>query len=195
MIFEYAEWAEYRGLTEPSEFRQQFDIIMPAVQNLIENYLGYKLEYATHTELIDGTDAAFVNVSNVPVYTVVGMTADDMAVDLSELVIDKYAGDVKFRGGLLFDYFPGANVFSEGIANIEVTYTAGYTSGISGGIDTIPAQIKFAAWQLLDSKLNNRGMDLRVQARGQGNENVTYRSGLQIDEEIRSLLRPFRKTV
>lgn len=83
---------------------------------IVNGYIGYNPELHTSTKKMDGTGCNLLNIQDAPIVTVVSLTVDGVPVDSASYVIrDEY---IILLGGL---------IFTPGIANVEVTYSAGFS--------------------------------------------------------------------
>jgi len=122
----------------------------------VKAYLGYDIEQATYTEQVyDGTGDYYLYPRHVPVTTFTKLEVfeglnDDNTEDWEEWTVA--AGDfdrmVIINGYILY---MGSVVFPEGIQNVRLAYTAGYTSA------TLPDDIQAACKELMILKY--KGID------------------------------------
>jgi len=116
------------------------NLLIPAADAAIENYVGYSLSYQENiVETFDGDDSEDLFVKRAPIISVASVVEDDVTLvsgNLNDYVVYKALGLIK-RTGL--QYWS-----AQRLQNITVTYTAGYSDSEVSAED-IPNDIKFVS--------------------------------------------------
>ena len=206
-IVTVAEWKVYRGYPD-TRFDATLAVVIPQVQAEMERYCSRMFDSATYeSELIDGTGTRVIHTRHWPILSVseirvdpgYGQTAtvvpaSSYRVDTSE---DSYGritltGDV--RGTMLFGgdngYTYGRSrspCWTPGYHNIQIDYNAGYSG------NTMPDDLKRAAFVLIDNHLAARGASIDVQSAANGAVNKTYRTAAERMAAYEQLIGPFRR--
>ena len=83
---------------------------------IVNGYIGYDPELHTTTKKMDGTGCNLLNILDAPIVSVISLSVDGVPVDSASYVVrDEY---IILLGGLMFN---------PGTANIEITYSAGFS--------------------------------------------------------------------
>lgn len=176
----------YLGITSASE-DDFLDLVVAGVDQLFESLSNRRLESETYTDqVVDGTGTPRLYLPNHPVTAVSEVRVSDAPIAgvnnssefdsttiwtlHDEFEIDSLAEDEDNRGLLLAVY----GNWPRGIKNIQVTYTAGYT--------TIPADIKLAAYQIAARIRNGRTRGGEIRSERMGDESYEL-----FDETSRSI--------
>lgn len=116
------------------------NLLIPAADSAIENYVGYSLLYqADIVETFDGDDSENLFVKRAPIISVASIVEDDVTLiagNTNDYVVYKGLGLIK-RTGL--QYWS-----AQRLQNITVTYTAGYSDSEVTAED-IPNDIKYVS--------------------------------------------------
>lgn len=110
--------------------------IIPIVEDVIRDYLGYDVDYATHTETMSGNQTRELFLEQRPVIAVTSVTEDDSTLE--------YGNQKDFL------WYENGRIRRIGTRwsfahpdNIVVTYTAGYDTGGGYGLP-LPRAFKVA---------------------------------------------------
>jgi len=143
-------------------------------QDIIEKYLDRNIEQANYTEKHDGGNQ-FVFLKNYPVSSITSVKEDDIILDSSEYGFTET--------GIL--YLKDRN-FSEGIQNIEVSYTAGYSE--------IPDSLKRALTIVVQNLIAYavRPTDLPT-SQGMEGMSVNYSKDEILTDAVKKILNPFKR--
>lgn len=123
--------------------------LIPLVEDAIREYVGYDVDYNTHTELFSGNQTRELFLEQAPVLSVTSVTEDDTVLE--------YGNDKDFL------WYENGRIRRIGSRwsfarpdNISITYTAGYDTGGGTG-RTLPRAFKYvtarAAARALESAL------------------------------------------
>tara|TARA_B100000029_G_scaffold382762_1_gene378082 strand:- start:7297 stop:7950 length:654 start_codon:yes stop_codon:yes gene_type:complete len=96
--------------------------IIPIVEDVINDYLGYTADYGTHTEYMDGNQTRELFLENMPILAVTSVKEDGTTLTHGnqEDYLWYENGRLRRIGSRWSFAYPN---------NIEVTYTAGYDTG------------------------------------------------------------------
>ena len=204
-IITTTEYKAYRGISDTA-FDAVLAVLIPAVQERVEDYCSRKFDSASYTENISGDGSQTLITKHWPITAITSITV----VSGSTSTILTAATDYKasealaatiyrmpFNGSIGFggisewgDPIRGGVIsprWVEGHENIEVQYTGGYTSG------TMPASLKLTMYELVDEELDRRGDSWRAAAVGEGAETKTMRAAPDIAQRWRDMLAPYRR--
>jgi len=123
--------------------------IIPLIDDAIREYVGYDVDYATHTETFSGNQTRELFLEQRPVIAVTSVVEDGNTLEYgNQKDFTWYAnGRIRRIGSRWSFAYPD---------NITVTYTAGYDTGGGYGI-TLPNAFKYvsarASARLLESQL------------------------------------------
>lgn len=106
------------GATETAPRGALLAAIGAGVQAAIEKRIGRTMEPVLYTDILDGNGRRMLYLPHDPIVSVTSATLDDSVLDLVDRVI------VRDRAGLVFT---DGSLWTEGIGNVEVAYTAGYS--------------------------------------------------------------------
>ena len=123
--------------------------LIPLVEDAIREYVGYDVDYNTHTELFSGNQTRELFLQQAPVLSITSITEDDTVLE--------YGNDKDFL------WYENGRIRRIGSRwsfarpdNISITYTAGYDTGGGTG-RTLPRAFKYvtarAAARALESAL------------------------------------------
>ena len=143
-------------------------------QDIIEKYLDRNIEQANYTEKYDGGNQ-FIFLKNYPVSSITSVKEDDITLDSSEYGFTET--------GIL--YLKDRN-FSEGIQNIEVSYTAGYSE--------IPDSLKRALTIVVQNLIAYavRPTDLPT-SQGMEGASINYSKDEILTDAVKKILNPFKR--
>ena len=163
-----ADYKAYAGITA-STWDTQLGVILTAAQKTMERYCNCdSLEAAAYTEYHDGQVSELVVVRNVPINSVtsvilVSVDGSETTVDSDDYTYNSLTGVISFkrpsRGLVSYDdwgypegYGDGVSPnFGYGFRNVKVTYNGGHSS--------VPADLKFALYRLMDYMFATAGKD------------------------------------
>ena len=143
-------------------------------QDIIEKYLDRHIEQANYTEKYDGGNQ-FIFLKNYPVSSISSVKEDDITLDSSEYGFTET--------GIL--YLKDRN-FSEGIQNVEVSYTAGYSE--------IPDSLKRALTIVVQNLIAYavRPTDLPT-SQGMEGMSINYSKDEILTDAVKEILKPFKR--
>lgn len=104
----------YKGSQDDDELL--LDIYINSAINIIEDYLGYTLASADYVLYLSGLDSDRILIPVYPVTEITSLTIDDVDYDIEDFTIS----------GKWLISNDGSRVFTEGLNNIKVEFTAGY---------------------------------------------------------------------
>ena len=110
--------------------------LIPLVEDVIREYLGYEVDYGTHTELFSGNQTRELFLSERPVIAVTSVVEDGTTLTYGnqEDYLWYENGRIRRIGSRWSFAYPD---------NISVTYTAGYDTGGGYGV-ALPRAFKVA---------------------------------------------------
>lgn len=115
MIVTVAQFEEYSGSFQ-ADNELLFEAYIQTAQEVVEDFLGYKLEAEDRDLVISGTDTDAVLLGTKAVNSITSVTADGVAADVSAAHVN---GEVL--------YIPDF-IFPAGYRNIKVSANCGYTA-------------------------------------------------------------------
>lgn len=125
------------------EIDAQLEGYLASAQQIVEDYLGYKLEEKTYTRRYSGTDEWKLYLDVLPIKAVTSLTVNNEAIAVSEVGIeDDYIFSIN-----------GMNIFRRGVDNIVVGFTAGYSDEIADIIKTTILRIAALLWSEQDGNI------------------------------------------
>jgi len=138
--------------------------VISNVSKLIKNYCGRDLVSTSYTEYYNGNGKRHLRVKQYPITEITEINDDDDNVwdSTTEIVLTDVLYSSKTSGAELANLGIVAlrdNVFSLGLANIKISYTAGYSS--------IPSDLELAAKRLVGANLKEgkeNGLVISVQS-------------------------------
>lgn len=208
-IITASDYKTYKGISA-STYDAQLAVVIPAIQELAEDYCDRLFDSASRTEKHNGTDFPVLVLRNTPVTTltsisIIAADGTSTTVDADTYTFDANSGVVKFQPASYAavttndwgtvecgDTWKPSPRFEAGHQNVSVVYTGGYTSG------TMPANLKFSMYQAVDIALGRaRGGvgvgDFRRQDLGDYSEE---RFGLEeAAKAIEQLFNTFRRII
>ena len=187
-------WKTYRGVADTT-----YDAVVASaiavVQDKIERFLGFAVDSATYTDQPhDGTGTETLYLNAYPVTAVSAVKILSNSGTTTTLASSEYRADlntyntgkiVRLSGGFGWPEDGCGAVWPEGFQNILVTYTAGWA--------TIPDDLQYAAWVLIDTVLAGQGVDVFAMQTTEGNETRAARSAEDALQIYRQLLGPYRR--
>lgn len=203
-----SEWKDYRGYPD-TRFDSALAAVIPMVQAEMERYCSRKFDLADYEGHIDGTGTPVIYTRHWPIVAVSEVRIDPgsggtpQALDPSAYEVDTSeestgrivrtgsGGNALYGdpGGISFSRGP-VNAWPTGYRNVQIDYTAGYTSA------TVPADLKEAALILIDHRLAQRGgASIDQASTAQGASNVTYRTAAERMAAYEALIGRFRRAV
>lgn len=132
MIVQLEDFKKYTGVYDDDENYQS--LYLDSALNIIENYLGYKLETgAPLIQVFSGDGSNKLSLRAKPILSVLAITTSEFngvpeVLTSGQFITLTNDSDIK--------------TFPKGTDNITVTYTAGYDE------DTLPAIIKLTAFRI-----------------------------------------------
>jgi len=143
----------------------------------MQTYLNRDLVPTTYaSELRDGTGTSSLMLASFPITQVTSVLINGTALDLSKFIFDNYLL-IRTDGG----------VFTRGLRNIAVSYTAGY---LAVPDDMVQACVELVAWRY---KEKERVGQSTVAFTSSG-QNVTYQTA-DVPADVKTLLNNYRKVV
>lgn len=111
--------------------------LVTAASLAVENYLGRTILSASYVAVMDGNGASLLPLPQYPITAISYVKINGLAQKVTSSFAD---GGYSFRGRSV--YFPGeGNVFKCGLGNVEVSYTAGFS--------TVPTDIDQAVCEVV----------------------------------------------
>lgn len=182
-----AEYKTYAGIGVTT-YDARLDVLIPAVQQMIEGYTGRLFDTATFTEYLDGHDTDVLTVRNPPIASITSITSYATPTDTG-VVLDSSlytfntdeSGVIRFQPSGFdqtnwgrFDSeqdesyrrFRQSPQFWRGFRNWKVIYVGGY--GSSPAAATMPLKLKLALYKLVTIELNTTGSDLTLKSENLG---------------------------
>jgi hypothetical protein len=196
-------WADYktwRGLAG-SDYDTVGGVVLTQAEAVAARAVGVdSLEANDYTETLDGSGTRTVWVRNFRVNSVAsvkmlnadGTTASTLTT--SEYSFNEWgafqrvtsAGAQDDWSGVRRRAWPSHSVWPDGFQNIEIAYNAGYAAA--------PDDLKLAIYKLIDTVLQNRGVDEITQvASGPGTLGIQLADVAQREDSVRLLLAGFRR--
>lgn len=171
---------EYLGITDTASDTLLTDLLA-RLQVAAETYLDRKIEQATYTEQYDGDETDRLITLQWPIISVTSVHDDqDRAFGAATLIATADYVLYKDRGIIRLDGL----VFSSGIQNIKVVYTAGYA--------TVPADLAQALIELIADRFRqkeNQGLEsLSI-----GAYSVSF-TGEDLPDEVKATFDAYRRT-
>lgn len=158
------------------------NLLIPAASRAIEKACDRTFNEATYADdRYSGNWQRTLQLRNYPVITFTGIWDDSARVFASSSLIDSVNYSVDNETGQV--ELDGL-IFSKGVRNIKVSYTAGYT--------TIPADLELIAIKLVSFLYNKRFSD-GASSESIGEGSVTYEAS--IPKDIQDSLVPWVKQV
>src|SRR5574337_306541 len=149
--------------------------LIPAASTMIQDVLGRVFASTWFDEIYDGNNSAKLIVVNYPVTAVSSVTIDGDVIPVSTGVkVNGYSFNV-------FSIFLRGYIFTQGLQNVEVNYTAGYT--------TTPYDVEQECIRLV-SLMYKQKERIGVSGKGIGPEHISYDLKDQADK-IKTNLRHY----
>ena len=179
-IAEYKVWNPAHGASDA-----ELTVMLGVAEAAIQRYCGRTFTSATFTDVVNGTGTEALVVRNPPITSITsiksvdndGTAGDAWATSSYKLASDDSGvihrlpygrpGRIQFDsfGAMAGSGYQSAAVFPEGVENIQVIYVGGYA--------TIPEDIKWAEWTVVDDLLSERGQDATMQSETLGSYSYT----------------------
>ena len=197
-----SEYKAWRGVSG-SDYDSTIAVLVPIAQRWVERVCGrteggFESDNAPFTEKLDGTGTQVIQVSNGPISSITSIkfgNGTQSTIDASTYSFqNRTIMRIPKRGGATLHIDDWGDTipfgvrrpnFPDGFQNIEVVYTAGYASG------SIPDDLKYVIYRLVDHYLESRGRDIEKQAEVL-TTNYTLRPPEQLQSALLDLLRPWR---
>lgn len=163
--------------------------LINSISAWVQGYLKRNLVRQTYTEYYSGDGESELALRNYPIYSISSIYVDQLrafgsetAVDVSSNVIIKKSSGILKSFNLLYGW-------TWGESNIKVTYSAGYSIGITGGDGTLPHEIRLAVRRLLDLhyRLGYSQRKLDTSSESMNSMNVTFKDE-DIPKDVKSML-------
>lgn len=154
-------------------------VIVAAVNVWIPNWLNRSLDSTQRSDLLDGNGSRVLMTPEFPITAVASLAVDGTAIPAaSSLILPGY----RFHNRVLMlnDYR-----FTRGIGNVEVTYTAGYS--------TPPADLAFAATELALLAFRDRER-VGLTSKSVAGEVIGLFNG-EMPARVKSILQPYKNVV
>lgn len=149
--------------------------LIDRVTNFIQKYCNRKFTKSNYDEYYDGSGAGYLFLPNYPIVSVSLLEIDGIIKTSTDYAIYVDAGMIRLKNGK----------FSEGVLNVHVLYTAGYS--------TIPKDLEQACTELVAMKYYSRGTEkFGVTARNFG-EGGTISYERTLPAEIADVLDLFKR--
>lgn len=202
-IDEYKAWNAGHGSSDA-----QLTTLLSVATAVLQRYCGRdSFEAADYTEALDGTGTEALIVRNSPINSITSIktVSDDgtagTAWDSSTYraasdgsgVIHRlpYGRPTRVRaddyGTVRTDTYEAAAVFPEGRENIQVVYNGGYA--------TVPDDLKWAVWMIMDDLIAARGRDSTMQAETMGGYSYTRMAESDELAGVRRIAQQWRRSV
>ena len=175
-----ADLVTWLGLSNPTQdVQDQLQRLLTAVSLWVQNWLGRQIKSQSYRDIRDGHGGNRISLSDYPVSAIASVIVDGEA-------IPQAAGPNLPGWRLVHDQvILYAYRFSPGDANVEVHYTAGYT--------TIPPELAQACLELASLRWKERDRIGHV-SKSIGGETVQFMVK-DLPESVRSILNDHRKVV
>lgn len=118
--------------------------LITAASLAVENYCGRSILSAAYTAVMDGNGAALLQLPQYPITAVSSLKIDNV----TKVAEVSYAdGGYKFSGRRII--FRDGTCFTRGLGNIEIAYTAGYST-VPEDIAQAVAEVVVTNWKTKD---------------------------------------------
>lgn len=170
------------------------------MRRLCDRSLTNGFESASRTEYYDGTDAENIQLKEWPVTTISSVQYVEDDGSLTDVASTFYranlntgtlyaVGSVTGRfalddGSSVFTNFKPFPRWERGKQNIKVVYTGGY--------GTVPKDLEYAVYRLMDSVYAGRGSDPSKQSESIGDYSYTMQAAADRDTLVNSIVASFR---
>lgn len=198
-----ANYKTYAGITG-SGYDTVLTALLAEAEAILRRACGRNMtdgfESASRTEYYDGTGSESFSLVEWPVTSITSIAylADDgteSTVTSAAYRLDGGRGFVymlgaqrgRFVGAVPYTAQPGFSVnprWEPGYQNIKVVYTGGYS--------TIPKDIEYAVYRLIDVAFASRGSAGNIQSESIGAYSRTMADAAEIDARFLRLIAPFR---
>ena len=173
------------------------DRLVDQVTEVIEKYLGYRVQETTYTnEEYDTEVAEILLLKNFPVSTTAtfalhrrtsALNEDDWdTIDSQYYHIDYASGIIQTANGIQFAHTK---------KGYRVTYTAGFDFDNSATFlsDTAGGDIELAAWMMIAPLWDRRRGGFGIESEAIGDYRVKYRRTIFENEEVKNLLDKYAR--
>lgn len=151
-----------------------------ALSGYIQSWLNRSLVSQSHEETRDGNGSRKIMLSNYPISAVVSLTIDGVVIP--QAANSQGAGFMVTPNLIIL---VGGYVFTRGLQNIVVTYTAGFF--------TVPAEIEQACIEVIAIRYKERDRIGQV-SKSIGGETVSF-SQKDFPDSVRTILNNYKKVV
>lgn len=200
-----SEYKAYAGISDTS-FDSFLNVAIPAAQKIIERICGRPyggFESASQTEFWDGSETRCYYVKCWPITAVTGVYEVDSdgtttEIDSTSYVVSPDTKAICRSGSRMVAIGAGLNdvdrafavnqtgiypQFVEGCKNYKVVYTGGFT--------TVPDDLKWACYRVVDDMVSNRRQPTNIKSESIGDYSYTKGIGPQTLVEVKSILADF----
>lgn len=159
---------------------EQYQFFIDTASAEIERYCNRHFEAASYTEYQDGHRTNVILTDNYPIISVSEVvTVDnkqdvDTTLDMDYIIIDYPNGEVKYSGN-----------FPEGYKNIRIRYRAGY--------EQIPYDLVVAVCKMVVNEVRNTSTNTNMKSEKLGDYSYTLKTGIEISDDVKTLLNQFKK--
>lgn len=200
-----AEYKAYAGITA-STWDAQIGVLITAAQKAMERHCNCdSLEAAAYVEYQSSTASDSIVVRNAPINSITSVIlvrpdGSETTVSSTGYTYDSLSGVIAYkrssRGLVVYDYWgypegygDGVNPnFGTGFKNLKITYNGGWSS--------VPEDLKFAMYRLVDYMFATAGKDTTLTAETLGS--YSYQrggDGVAYSTLLMDLCGPFRRMV
>jgi hypothetical protein len=165
----------YLKITQASAADAVLQDLITSASAWIKSYLNRDILQATYTETLDGTGTRMITVGQYPVTALTALTVNSQ--DLMAYAVTDGRRAIRLKSG--------GGVFTKDLANVVVTYTAGFV--------TTPADLEQACVELVAWRFTESGRVQQVSKSIQG-EVVAY-SMAAAPANVITILNNWRKVV
>jgi len=205
-IIDAAEFKSWRGFNT-SAFDTEVAFLIPIACAMIESATGVVFDAGTYTEVHNGDGTQQIIVKSIGITSITSIKSDFNSTTPITLDATTYAHDgdrtisrlpvddghrfgVDEMGRVNDPLVTDHPVFDRGFQNIQVIYAAGYTTA------NMPADLKLAAYRLVDSFFETRGEDVvYLQNKADSGANRAMRTVVESDAMIVSMVRNYRRAM
>jgi uncharacterized phiE125 gp8 family phage protein len=153
--------------------------LITAISGYAQQWMGRAILSSTYNEVRNGSGSRLMAFANYPVTAVSSLKVDTNVI---QPAADVVSPGYRFDGRLLY---VNGGCFNKGIANVEVSYTAGYA--------TVPAELEQAVIELVAMRYRERDR-IGHQSKSLGGETVSF-IVKDFPDSVRTILTNYKKVV
>ncbi len=192
-LISLAEYKNFVGIPQSNTSNDlQLNALISAVDAQFNTFLNWHVTTNTYTEVMSGTDSAFLRLKNIPITTLTSITTEynteSPTVHAGTNFIYNGASGMVYWSQAL-PALPG--FFVSGVLNLAVVYTAGYPQA------DVPQDIKRAAAMMIQriTKLTSgkADSDFKLDQYSEKSNIISLANELYAD--VRMILRQWQKAV